>query len=105
MKPPIARELTIATGEYPQVIKSPSRSLELPVAGSCSLAITAACHPAFDPNEDKSTVGQWGRGLKRFETKPREAEEHEASNCERTDYRDGRVPTGNLMTCPSVSKL
>jgi hypothetical protein len=35
--------------------------------------------------------------LKRFETKPREAEEHEheASNCERTDYRDGRVPTGN----------
>jgi hypothetical protein len=34
----------------------------MPVAGSCSLAITAACHPAFDPNEDKSTVGQWGRG-------------------------------------------
>jgi hypothetical protein len=32
----------------------------MPVAGSCSLAIAAACHSAFDPSEDKSTVGQWG---------------------------------------------
>ncbi|KAJ5371906.1 hypothetical protein N7517_003912 [Penicillium concentricum] len=25
----------------------------MPVAGSCSLAISAACHPAFDPNENR----------------------------------------------------
>jgi hypothetical protein len=31
----------------------------MPVAGSCSLAIAAACHPAFDPNENR--IMEWER--------------------------------------------
>lgn len=29
----------------------------MPVAGSCSLAIAAACHPEFDPNRDAENEG------------------------------------------------
>lgn len=30
----------------------------MPVAGSCSLAIAAACHPEFDPNENRTVQSQ-----------------------------------------------
>lgn len=44
-------------------------SSAIPVAGSCSLAIAAACHPYYSPNQGERLVEQQGdeRNLKSWE--------------------------------------